>query len=490
MNKEQKEIIDKIQKEKWTLVVERPICTFIRGLIREGQFSESFNKALGSEIPPIGDANVKDYVFSSVESIENTKKAIQKRINLEGYSGVRDIFNSCIKTAKELHDSIKNKKSGSLVEQFKDIRSKYTALTAYLLVVVFSERLLEQKIEELIKNKTGKFDQHYFDNLVHVKRFTENTNELIDIIELAREVKIQKLDFNSEKVDKLVKKHVKEYGWLATRWFFEESWNEKDIKNRLEGYLTKNLDQELNNITKPREDAEKITKEFIKKYKLSKEEKDLITLVKDFVYLRTFRTESTSRANCLLKPIMNKISEKIRVSFKDILELMPEEVLDLIGGKKLDAGKIIAERKKGYCMILYDDKIATYTGEDLKAVESLPIFKIEKQEINELRGMVAWKGIAHGKVKVIRLSGELSKVQKGDIIVSIMTTPDFVPAMEKAAAFVTDEGGILCHAAIIAREMQKPCIIGTKNATRFLKDGDLVEVDANTGFVRILERAK
>ena len=63
---------------------------------------------------------------------------------------------------------------------------------------------------------------------------------------------------------------------------------------------------------------------------------------------------------------------------------------------------------------------------------------------------------------------------------------NFIGAMEKAAAFVTDEGGITCHAAIIAREMKKPCIIGTKNATKVLKDGDIVEVDANTGIVKII----
>ena len=60
--------------------------------------------------------------------------------------------------------------------------------------------------------------------------------------------------------------------------------------------------------------------------------------------------------------------------------------------------------------------------------------------------------------------------------------------MEKASAFVTDEGGILCHAAIVAREMKKPCIIGTKVSTKILKDGDMVEVDADNGIVKVLEK--
>ena len=78
-------------------------------------------------------------------------------------------------------------------------------------------------------------------------------------------------------------------------------------------------------------------------------------------------------------------------------------------------------------------------------------------------------------------------VSEGDILVSPMTTPNFLPAMKKAAAFVTDEGGIMCHAAIVAREMKKPCVIGTKFATQIFKDGDMVEVDANTGIITIIK---
>jgi phosphohistidine swiveling domain-containing protein len=106
----------------------------------------------------------------------------------------------------------------------------------------------------------------------------------------------------------------------------------------------------------------------------------------------------------------------------------------------------------------------------------------------ELQGQVAFRGHVKGTVKIVRKQGDLEKVEVGDILVSPMTTPDFLPAMKKTAAFVTDEGGITCHAAIVAREMGKPCIIGTKIATEVLKDGDLVEVDAESGIVRIIER--
>ena len=82
----------------------------------------------------------------------------------------------------------------------------------------------------------------------------------------------------------------------------------------------------------------------------------------------------------------------------------------------------------------------------------------------------------------------MKKMNKGDILVAVQTMPQLLPAMKKAAAFVTDIGGLVCHAAIVARELGTPCIIGTWNATKILKDGDLVEVDADEGVVKILKK--
>lgn len=104
-----------------------------------------------------------------------------------------------------------------------------------------------------------------------------------------------------------------------------------------------------------------------------------------------------------------------------------------------------------------------------------------------MKGDTACAGKAKGAVRIILDVKELSKIKKGDILVANMTTPEYVVAMEKAAAIITDRGGILCHAAIVSREMGIPCIIGTNNATRVLKDGDLVEVDADKGIVRRIE---
>ena len=100
-----------------------------------------------------------------------------------------------------------------------------------------------------------------------------------------------------------------------------------------------------------------------------------------------------------------------------------------------------------------------------------------------LKGETASKGVYAGKVKVIKNASELNKIENGDILVTTMTTPDMVPAMQKAGAIVTNEGGMTCHAAIVSREMGTPCIVGTENATDVLKDGQEVTVNATQGVV-------
>lgn len=110
------------------------------------------------------------------------------------------------------------------------------------------------------------------------------------------------------------------------------------------------------------------------------------------------------------------------------------------------------------------------------------------KKTKQLKGNIAQMGIARGYVRRLMGHRQIHLLQEGEVLVSPMTIPDFLPAMKKAVAFVTDEGGILCHAAIVAREMQKPCIVGTKFATEMFKDGDFVEVDANKGIVTLLKK--
>ncbi|MFW4409765.1 phosphoenolpyruvate synthase [Lactiplantibacillus argentoratensis] len=104
-----------------------------------------------------------------------------------------------------------------------------------------------------------------------------------------------------------------------------------------------------------------------------------------------------------------------------------------------------------------------------------------------VRGLPASPGLASGVVHVIDNPKDIDQFKQGEVLVTLMTSPDWVPAMKKAAAIVTNNGGMTCHAAIVSREMQIPCIVGTKSkevaATDVLKTGDVVTVDAKNGVV-------
>ena len=108
----------------------------------------------------------------------------------------------------------------------------------------------------------------------------------------------------------------------------------------------------------------------------------------------------------------------------------------------------------------------------------------KKIKTNQVKGFPASRGKVTGKVKIILETKELSKLKKGEILVAIMTSPDYTTTMKKAGAIITNEGGLTSHAAIVSRELKIPCIVGTKVATKVFKDDDLVEVDAEKGIIK------
>ncbi|MBU0532157.1 phosphoenolpyruvate synthase [Candidatus Micrarchaeota archaeon] len=133
---------------------------------------------------------------------------------------------------------------------------------------------------------------------------------------------------------------------------------------------------------------------------------------------------------------------------------------------------------------------------NLYIVQSRPITTLKeggeekmegKKDVSEakviLKGLGASPGIGMGKVKIVKTSKETKSMEKGEVLVTEMTTPDFVPAMKKAAAIITDTGGMTSHAAIVSRELGVPCIVGTGEATKKLKDGMEVSVDGSHGLV-------
>lgn len=193
-----------------------------------------------------------------------------------------------------------------------------------------------------------------------------------------------------------------------------------------------------------------------------------------------------------LDVILSEVSERVKIDKKLLYYLSTNEVLNINNFKALKTLKReLIKREKGcYFWISGMKHEDIITGAEYQKIAKAKN-KIEQEKSSledSLHGSTANTGTAMGKVVICKNISHITKVQKGDVLVASMTRPEYMPAIKKAAAIVTDEGGITCHAAIVARELDIPCIIGTKNATKVLKDGMLVEVKANHGLVKIIQQ--
>jgi pyruvate, water dikinase len=109
--------------------------------------------------------------------------------------------------------------------------------------------------------------------------------------------------------------------------------------------------------------------------------------------------------------------------------------------------------------------------------------EVSEERVIIAKGLGASPGMASGAVKIVKNTDELDKIDEGDILVTVMTTPDMVPAMKRADGIITDEGGVTCHAAIVSRELGIPCVVGTGDASKILQENSIVTLDGSKGFV-------
>lgn len=201
----------------------------------------------------------------------------------------------------------------------------------------------------------------------------------------------------------------------------------------------------------------------------------------------------------LSKEISDQKTQLVRKGEKTEERDVPKSKIDLQKITNEDIVKLakLAQRLQDHYYFPQDIEWAKDKDGDLFITQTRPITTIEKTaksikkdgknfkmaETPILKGAAASPGVGTGHVKVLKSPKEISKVSQGDILVAEMTSPDYVPAMKKAAAIVTDEGGLTSHAAIVSRELGVPCIVGTGEATKLLKDGNVVTVDGTKGVV-------
>jgi len=302
--------------------------------------------------------------------------------------------------------------------------------------------------------------------------------EMQELIEIAK----------GSKQLELLKKHAYKYRWIHTAHAGKKVIPFSYFRNRLNEIKKKDFNKELKKLKNLKKNVLKIKKQILAKKTVDKKTKELLDIVDLIAPLHDRRKELFMRIVYTLETARGEIAKRYGYTKDELSVYQAKDILKLKKGKKLDKRKAREMFKE---VVFYADtkrKIwKYYTGKKARAVMKKELHE-EFGEIKEIKGMVASLGKAKGAVKIVQGIIEMHKMKKGDILVASMTKPEIVPAMRKASAIVTDEGGVTCHAAIVSRELGIPCIIGTKIASRVLKDNDLIEVDAEIGVVRILKK--
>jgi len=207
----------------------------------------------------------------------------------------------------------------------------------------------------------------------------------------------------------------------------------------------------------------------------------------DFMVTKIYRRYAQLFALYKTTFILEEIARRLRLTLKETRFMTSQEIKAALFNNEINRPEIKARSEYSLYYTAKDTEVY-YSGTAARNIVKQYIQTGQAGALTELNGQCGCRGQARGPVKIVNVVKDIAKMNQGDILVSISTQPDLLPAMKKAAAFVTDQGGVTSHAAIVAREMKTPCVIATKIATQVLHDGDLVEVDADKGVVKIIKR--
>ena len=284
---------------------------------------------------------------------------------------------------------------------------------------------------------------------------------------------------------RLIQNHYQKYFYVAHMWVGRVSSFEYYLKE-LVRFIGSGVDPEaiykeeqknLISILRKRQ-------QLIKKLKIKNPWLAVFNGFGDFMVTKIYRRFAQIYALYKMEYVLEEIGRRLNLSLMEVRFMLPDEVKKALLLNKVNR-KTIKQRTR-YC-VYYSEKGQDKMFVGAKAKEVAKATKRKVEKVIEFKGQTGCIGKAKGIVKIIYRPQDMGKMKKGDILVSIATDPDIVQAMKKAAAIVTEQGGVTSHAAIVSRELNIPCVIGTKIATKVLKDGDLVEVDANKGIVKILK---
>lgn len=403
-----------------------------------------------------------------VKSLDEKYTASSK--NLENYE--KHFFldaEAYLKTSDNINRlDLKNLSNGKLNKIYEDYQEKlfrYSvfAWTSFILNIFVAERATKILDKYLTTKELVEQKQEIVDSLFKPEK-------LAAVLKLQHDLRKPSKGLNTTQIKNLYLR----YRWLSCLDIHNNPWTEKEFLTNIKSFPVI---------------SEKQTKPFniyAKTLKTSPKDLEYLNIAKRFVYIKDVRDDYRRKGVFNALKLFDEIGKRLGILRKDVSFLQTKEISLLLNEKTKVDKRNISDRKNGFVIFLdTNKKLVCLTGKSCIHILRKVKLSAEDNLLKELKGTIASKGRAEGMAVIVNGIKDLSRVKEGNILIAVSTHPDYVPAMRKAMAIVTDEGGVTSHAAIVSREFGIPCIVGTKNATKLIKNGNYLIVDAINGVVNI-----
>lgn len=421
--------------------------------------------------------HIGDYVSSKMFFEKNYIKKIRKQLKIERREAVKTI-----KMLRKI--DLSNLKFNNYLNYLKIIKDKWIKFNN---ANVLSWYVGGDKFGRLLADsvKLSAHDFLFLSTSIKKTAAGRIDEELINYAKLILE--------NKKTINQLANKASEKFGWIPFRYDGLEYWDEKYFKNKLLGLVKSNLkninEQIRKNIAKKNQFIEK-RNNLIRKNKIPRKKIQLFEILGELSLWTDDRKEVEFQLHYFYSKILLEFEKKFNIPYHNLKFLFFEELKQL-PHNKASLYALSQERIKSPLIVKYEGK----KREVLVGKETRTFFNDLKKQLLfddkiEIKGDISSKGSKKkytGTVKVVLSIMDCKKIKRGDFIVSTMTSPDYMVAMKNSGGIITDEGGVTCHAAIISRELNKPCITGTVRGTKILKDGDVVEINVEDGSIKKLK---